>query len=114
MKWGGGAWQQGVAVKEAAVRVAVGQRRWSSGVDGGQRGNGRVRESGVEGRIDRETKILFGFARKIPTEKFSCGVWWPAAADRRRQDTESENVSRNNIPKIKFSKWEELAEELMR
>nr|GEZ06069.1 hypothetical protein [Tanacetum cinerariifolium] len=29
-------------------------------------------------------------------------------------DTESENVSRNNIPKMKFSKWEELAEELMR
>nr|GFB41607.1 hypothetical protein [Tanacetum cinerariifolium] len=43
------------------------------GVDGGQRGKGRVRESGVEGRIDRETRILFGFAGKIPPEKFSGG-----------------------------------------
>nr|GFA04758.1 hypothetical protein [Tanacetum cinerariifolium] len=63
--------RQGVADKEAAVRVAVGQRRWSSGVDDGQRGKGRVRESGVEDRIDRETRILFGFAGKIPPEKFS-------------------------------------------
>nr|GEY53303.1 retrovirus-related Pol polyprotein from transposon TNT 1-94 [Tanacetum cinerariifolium] len=75
--WGGGAWQQGVAVKEAAVRVAVGQRRWSNGVVGGQRGKGRVRESGVEDRIDRETRILFGFARKIPPEKSpAAAAWW--------------------------------------
>nr|GFD61825.1 hypothetical protein [Tanacetum cinerariifolium] len=33
----------------------------------------RVRESGVEDRIDRETRILFGFAGKIPPEKFSGG-----------------------------------------
>nr|GFC42154.1 hypothetical protein [Tanacetum cinerariifolium] len=33
----------------------------------------RVRESGVEGRIDRETRILFGFAGKIPLEKFFGG-----------------------------------------
>nr|GEY99275.1 integrase, catalytic region, zinc finger, CCHC-type, peptidase aspartic, catalytic [Tanacetum cinerariifolium] len=38
----------------------------------------RVRESGVEGRIDRVTRILFGFARKIPPEKFFGGEWWPA------------------------------------
>nr|GEV68855.1 retrovirus-related Pol polyprotein from transposon TNT 1-94 [Tanacetum cinerariifolium] len=46
------------------------------GVNGGQRGKGRVRESGVEGRIDRETRIFFGFAGKIPPEKFSGGGWW--------------------------------------
>nr|GEW61184.1 hypothetical protein [Tanacetum cinerariifolium] len=41
---------------------------------GGSKGWGwRVRESGVEGRIDRETRILFGFAGKIPPEKFSGG-----------------------------------------
>nr|GFC29045.1 hypothetical protein [Tanacetum cinerariifolium] len=40
------------------------------GVNDGQRGKGRVRESDVEGRIDRETRILFGFAGKIPPEKF--------------------------------------------
>nr|GEX13708.1 hypothetical protein [Tanacetum cinerariifolium] len=33
----------------------------------------RVRESGVEGRIDRVTSNLFGFAGKIPPEKFSNG-----------------------------------------
>nr|GEW41209.1 Toll/interleukin-1 receptor (TIR) domain-containing protein [Tanacetum cinerariifolium] len=33
----------------------------------------RVRESGVEGRIDRVTSNLFGFAGKIPPEKFSGG-----------------------------------------
>nr|GFB46470.1 hypothetical protein [Tanacetum cinerariifolium] len=37
------------------------------------RGKGRVRESGVEGRIDRETRNLFGFVGKIPPEKFSGG-----------------------------------------
>ncbi|GKA53107.1 hypothetical protein Tco_0746422, partial [Tanacetum coccineum] len=30
--------------------------------------------------------------------------WW---------DAENEDISRNNIPRIKFNKWEELAEELM-
>nr|GFB48009.1 hypothetical protein [Tanacetum cinerariifolium] len=34
---------------------------------------GRVRDSGVEERIDRETSNLFGFAGKIPLEKFSGG-----------------------------------------
>nr|GFA73103.1 hypothetical protein [Tanacetum cinerariifolium] len=33
----------------------------------------RVRESGVEDRIDREMRILFGFAGKIPPEKFFGG-----------------------------------------
>nr|GEU39947.1 hypothetical protein [Tanacetum cinerariifolium] len=33
----------------------------------------RVRESGVEGRIDRVTSNLFGFAEKIPPKKFSDG-----------------------------------------
>nr|GFB58212.1 hypothetical protein [Tanacetum cinerariifolium] len=37
---------------------------------GGER---RVRESSVEGRIDRVTSNLFGFAGKIPPEKFSGG-----------------------------------------
>nr|GEY67192.1 reverse transcriptase domain-containing protein [Tanacetum cinerariifolium] len=37
---------------------------------GGER---RVRESGVEGWIDRVTSYLFGFAGKIPPEKFSGG-----------------------------------------
>nr|GEY75516.1 hypothetical protein [Tanacetum cinerariifolium] len=34
---------------------------------------GRVRESGIDERIDRETSNLFGFAGKIPPEKFSGG-----------------------------------------
>nr|GFD21551.1 hypothetical protein [Tanacetum cinerariifolium] len=37
---------------------------------GGER---RVRESGVGGWIDRVTSNLFGFAEKIPPEKFSDG-----------------------------------------
>nr|GFB72007.1 hypothetical protein [Tanacetum cinerariifolium] len=43
---------------------------WSGGSKGWGR---RLRKSGVEGRIDRETMILFGFAGKIPPEKFSGG-----------------------------------------
>nr|GEZ79683.1 hypothetical protein [Tanacetum cinerariifolium] len=46
---------------------------WCGGVDGGQRGKGRVRESGVKGRIDREIRSIFGFVGKIPPEKFSGG-----------------------------------------
>nr|GEY89634.1 hypothetical protein [Tanacetum cinerariifolium] len=34
---------------------------------------GRVRESGVGERVDRVTGIPFGFAGKIPPEKFSGG-----------------------------------------
>ncbi|GJV05511.1 hypothetical protein Tco_1343167 [Tanacetum coccineum] len=31
-----------------------------------------------------------------------------------RWDAENEDISRINIPRMKFNKWEELAEELMR
>nr|GFB40539.1 hypothetical protein [Tanacetum cinerariifolium] len=48
-----------VAVEVVAARGVVEKRR--------------VRESGVEGRIDRVTSNLFGFAGKIPPEKFSGG-----------------------------------------
>nr|GFB57131.1 hypothetical protein [Tanacetum cinerariifolium] len=34
---------------------------------------GRVRESGIDERTDRETSNLFGFTGKIPPEKFSGG-----------------------------------------
>nr|GEY39917.1 RNA-directed DNA polymerase, eukaryota, reverse transcriptase zinc-binding domain protein [Tanacetum cinerariifolium] len=34
-----------------------------------------VKESGVEDRVDRETRNLFGFAEKIPPKKFSGGGW---------------------------------------
>nr|GFC59498.1 hypothetical protein [Tanacetum cinerariifolium] len=44
-------------------------RRWMAAEEWGR----RVRESGVEDRIDRETRNLFGFAGKIPPEKFSGG-----------------------------------------
>nr|GEW52535.1 hypothetical protein [Tanacetum cinerariifolium] len=47
---------------------------WSGGSKGWGR---RVRESGVEGRIDRETRILFGFAGKIQPEKSpAAAAWW--------------------------------------
>nr|GFC37456.1 hypothetical protein [Tanacetum cinerariifolium] len=48
-----------VAVEVVAARGVVEKRR--------------VRESGVEGRIDRVTSNLFGFAGKIPPKKFSGG-----------------------------------------
>nr|GFC05813.1 hypothetical protein [Tanacetum cinerariifolium] len=59
----------------------VSSERWwrcSGGVEMGRRWmaageKGRVRESGVEGWIDREMRKLFGFAGKIPPEKFSDG-----------------------------------------
>nr|GEW70032.1 hypothetical protein [Tanacetum cinerariifolium] len=65
---GGGAWQQGVADKEAAVRVAavVVVARDSDG-------ERRVRESDMMGRIDRVIRSIFGFAEKSPPEKFSGG-----------------------------------------
>nr|GEY82354.1 hypothetical protein [Tanacetum cinerariifolium] len=105
--WGGGAWQQGVADKEAAVRVAAvvvvardrdGERRWGGGawqqgvadkeaavrvaavvvVARDRDGERRVRENDMMGRIDRVIRSIFGFAGKIPPEKFSGGGWWPA------------------------------------
>nr|GFB37499.1 hypothetical protein [Tanacetum cinerariifolium] len=48
------------------------------GVNGGQRRKGRVRESGVEDRIDRGIWSIFGFAGKISPKKFFGGEWWPA------------------------------------
>nr|GEW13298.1 hypothetical protein [Tanacetum cinerariifolium] len=50
-----------VAVVTAVVVVAVEEWGW------------RVRESDIEDRIDREVRKLFGFAGKIPPEKFSDG-----------------------------------------
>nr|GFB00053.1 hypothetical protein [Tanacetum cinerariifolium] len=49
--------------------------RWRGGSGGGSTvvAAGRVRESGINERIDRETSNLFGFAGKIPPEKFSGG-----------------------------------------
>nr|GEW89919.1 hypothetical protein [Tanacetum cinerariifolium] len=44
-------------------------RRWMAAEEWGR----RVRESGVEDRIDRETRNLFGFAGKIPPKKLSGG-----------------------------------------
>nr|GFC38014.1 hypothetical protein [Tanacetum cinerariifolium] len=60
-----------VADKEAAVRVAavVVVARDSDG-------ERRVRESDMMGRIDRVIRSIFGFAEKIPPEKFSGGEWW--------------------------------------
>nr|GFB32789.1 hypothetical protein [Tanacetum cinerariifolium] len=62
----------GVVLAAWVVVLAVGRRtlpekwRW------------RVKESGVEDRVDRETRNLFGFVGKILPEKFSGGGWWPA------------------------------------
>nr|GEY53770.1 integrase, catalytic region, zinc finger, CCHC-type, peptidase aspartic, catalytic [Tanacetum cinerariifolium] len=49
--------------------------RWRGGSGGGSTvvAAGRVRESGIDERIDRETSNLFGFAEKIQPEKFSGG-----------------------------------------
>nr|GFA70992.1 retrovirus-related Pol polyprotein from transposon TNT 1-94 [Tanacetum cinerariifolium] len=46
---------------------------WVTNGGGGSGGERRVRESGVEGWIDRVTSNLFGFAGKIPPKKFSGG-----------------------------------------
>ncbi|GKD69517.1 hypothetical protein Tco_1323607, partial [Tanacetum coccineum] len=40
-------------------------------------------------------------------------VRMPAAFGGDDDEVEGEDISRNNIPKIKFNKWEELAGELM-
>nr|GEW48610.1 hypothetical protein [Tanacetum cinerariifolium] len=48
----------------------------------------RVLASGVKDRIDRSKRSIFGFAGKV--------------FRRRPEDTESENVSRNSVPIIKF------------
>nr|GEX52635.1 hypothetical protein [Tanacetum cinerariifolium] len=49
--------------------------RWRGGSGGGSTvvAAGRVRESGIDERIDQETSNLFGFAGKIPPEKLSGG-----------------------------------------
>nr|GFB18512.1 hypothetical protein [Tanacetum cinerariifolium] len=44
---------------------------------------GRVRESGAEDRIDRGNWSIFGFAGKIPPEKFFGGGRVVAAGGRR-------------------------------
>nr|GFA99344.1 hypothetical protein [Tanacetum cinerariifolium] len=59
--------------------VTVGWQRWRWCRRWGER---RVRESGVEGRIDRVMRKLFGFAGKIPPEKFSGGGMVAAAGGR--------------------------------
>nr|GEW48807.1 retrotransposon protein [Tanacetum cinerariifolium] len=65
-----------VAVGWGVEPATVGQRRWccdSGEVVRGSDGERRVRESDMMGRIDRVTRNLFGFAGKIPPEKFSGG-----------------------------------------
>nr|GFB54580.1 hypothetical protein [Tanacetum cinerariifolium] len=51
----------------------VGDEWWRRRGSGVTRWWWRVKESGVEDRVDRETRNLFGFAGKIPPEKFSGG-----------------------------------------
>nr|GEX96546.1 hypothetical protein [Tanacetum cinerariifolium] len=55
---------------------------------------GRVRESGVEDRIDRGIWSIFGFAGKIPPEKFSGGGRRVVAAGGRR----SKQTSPSKLP----------------
>nr|GFA54845.1 hypothetical protein [Tanacetum cinerariifolium] len=57
------------------VAAAVVVFRWRGGCGGGSTvvAAGRVRESGVEDRIDRGIWSIFGFAKKISPEKFSGG-----------------------------------------
>nr|GFB17814.1 hypothetical protein [Tanacetum cinerariifolium] len=43
-------------------------RRWMAAGE-----KGRVRESDIDERIDRVIRSIFGFAGKIPPEKFSGG-----------------------------------------
>nr|GFB08917.1 hypothetical protein [Tanacetum cinerariifolium] len=51
----------------------VGDEWWRQRGSGVTRWCWRMEESGVEDRVDRETRNLFGFAEKIPPEKFSGG-----------------------------------------
>nr|GEU71758.1 hypothetical protein [Tanacetum cinerariifolium] len=74
----------------------------------------RVGESDIRDRIDRVVGSIFGFAGNARRKSFPAAAVAGDGGGRRQQDTESENVSGNNIPKIKFNNWEELAEELMR
>nr|GEW97613.1 hypothetical protein [Tanacetum cinerariifolium] len=76
----------GVVLAAWVVVLAVGRRtlpeKWRRRGSGVTRWWWRVKESGVDDRVDRETRNLFGFARKIPPEKFSGGgrvvAGWPA------------------------------------
>nr|GFB33067.1 hypothetical protein [Tanacetum cinerariifolium] len=75
----------GVVLAAWVVVLAVGRRtlpeKWRRQDSGVTRWWWRVKESGVEDRVDWETRNLFGFAGKIQPEKFSGGgrQWWPAA-----------------------------------
>nr|GFC12584.1 hypothetical protein [Tanacetum cinerariifolium] len=67
----------GVVLAAWVVALAVGRRtlpeKWRRRGSGVTRWWCRVKESGVEDQVDRETRNLFGFAEKIPPEKFSSG-----------------------------------------
>nr|GEZ16210.1 hypothetical protein [Tanacetum cinerariifolium] len=67
----------GVVLAAWVVVLVVGRRtlpeKWRRQGSGVIRWWWRVKESGVEDRVDRETRNLFGFAEKIPPEKFSDG-----------------------------------------
>nr|GFB31447.1 hypothetical protein [Tanacetum cinerariifolium] len=72
--------------------VTVGWQRWRWCRRWDER---RVRESGIDERIDRETSNLFGFAGKIPPEKFSGGGWWwPKEVD----ELKAEQIVKNQDP----------------
>ncbi|GJW00553.1 hypothetical protein Tco_1555804 [Tanacetum coccineum] len=43
-----------------------------------------------------------------------CGFGGVASGESRVMGSEGEDISRNSISRIKFNKWEELAEKLMR
>nr|GFB08719.1 hypothetical protein [Tanacetum cinerariifolium] len=67
----------GVVLAAWVVVLAVGRRtlpeKWRRRDSGVTRWWWRVKESGVEDRVDRETRNLFGFAGKISPKKFSGG-----------------------------------------
>nr|GEX92485.1 hypothetical protein [Tanacetum cinerariifolium] len=61
---------------KVVVLASVGCGGVGGGIGGGINGvaeKRRVMESGVDDRVDRETRNLFGFAGKIQPEKFSGG-----------------------------------------
>nr|GEV06948.1 hypothetical protein [Tanacetum cinerariifolium] len=93
-----------------SVVVASAVWRWGGGGWQGKKKKRRVRESDMMGRIDRVTRSLFGFAGKIPPEKFSGGEWWWSAGWPAADNMANENVStlapiRSDYLILPFAAW---------
>ncbi|GJW22404.1 hypothetical protein Tco_0033026 [Tanacetum coccineum] len=112
-----------MVVMMMAAAAVVGGVEVAAG-EGGEGGEVARGASEYGHRVDREMGSIFDFGRNarrkiIPVAGGGGRRRRPVVAgndegDGERDIRESEDISRNNIPGIKFNKWEELAGELMR